>query len=260
MSVTTGKVRASFVHVFQPQAPLGGGEAKYSITLLIPKSDQATLNQLYAAIEAAKQDGVSKAFKGVMPAQLATPIYDGDGPRPNGDPFGEECHGCMVLRASSKDQPSVVDLNIQPIINPSDMYSGCYVRANINFYAYNSNGNRGIGCGLNSVQKVAEGEPLTARVSAQEAFGGNNVYPSGAAQAYNQAPATNYSPTPAPQMGYPPVQAPQGAYGQPVPNAYPPVQAPQRAYGQPGPGGYPQQPAAIDPITGAPMVGGVMGI
>ena len=91
MAITTGKVRASFVHIFQPSIPQNGGDPKYSITLLIPKGDAATLNSIYAEIEKAKQDGVQK-FGGSIPPMCRIPIYDGDGVRPaSGEPFGEEC-------------------------------------------------------------------------------------------------------------------------------------------------------------------------
>lgn len=258
MSITTGKVRASYVHIFQPQAPMNGvGDAKYSITLLIPKSDVTTINMIYAEIEKAKQEGIQKVFNGTMPAMLSMPIYDGDGKRPNGEDFGEECRGHMVIRASSKDQPSIVDANIQPILNPSEVYSGCYIRASINFYAYNQAGNRGVGCGLNAVQKITDGDPLTARVTAQEAFGGSNAYqpvqagyPAGGAYgsgsipyAAPSQPAYQQAPPMYPQM--PQMQAPvqQPAYQQ-----APPMQQP-----------YPQQ--QINPVTGRPLMpGGVMGI
>ena len=176
MAITTGKVRASYVHIFQPRTPENGGEPKYSVTLLIPKTDTATINSIYAEIERAKQEGAQKAFNGSIPPQCRTPIYDGDGYRPSGEAFGEECRGCMVITASAKQPPVIVGLDMQNILNPADVYSGCYIRANINFFAYNSNGNKGIGCGLNAVQKVGDGEPLGGRVSAEEAFGGANAY------------------------------------------------------------------------------------
>ena len=256
MSITTGKVRASYVHIFQPQAPLNGvGDAKDSVTLLIPKSDVTTINMIYAEIEKAKQEGIQKVFNGTMPAMLAMPIYDGDGKRLNGEDFGEECRGHMVIRASSKDQPSIVDANIQPILNPSDVYSGCYIRASINFYAYNQAGNRGVGCGLNAVQKIADGEPLTARVTAQEAFGGSNTYqpvqagyPVGGA--YGSAPyAASAQPAyPQAQPMYPQMPQMQAPVQQPPYQQAPTMQPP-----------YPAQ--QIDPVTGRPLMpGGVMGI
>jgi len=228
MAITTGKVRASFVNVFQPKAPANGGEPKYSITLLIPKTDTATLNAIYAEIEKAKQEGAQKAFKGAVPPMCKTTLYDGDGLQPSGVPFGEECRGCMVLRTSSKIRPLVVGLDMQPIINPADVYSGCYVRANVNFYAYSSEMNRGISCGLEAVQKIEAGEPLTHKVSAEEAFGGSNAY-TGMTEAY--------SGNTQPQSGYQQPHMSQQQYA------------------------YPQQGQQIDPITGKPaLAGGVMGI
>ncbi len=232
MAITTGKVRASYVHIFQPHTPLGEGEPKYSIALLIPKTDVATINAIYTEIEKAKQEGAQKVFGGNVPPVCKTTIYDGDGPQPSGMPFGEECRGHMVLRASAKIKPSIVGLDMDEIINPADVYSGCYVRANVNFYAYSNTMNKGIGCGLNAVQKIEDGEPLTARVSAEEAFGGSNTY---------MAPAGQY-----PAMGQ---SGYTGTYAQPpMPSAYQ----------QPAPAWQPQQ---IDPITGRPAVaGGVMGL
>lgn len=264
--MTTGEIRVSYVHVWQPQAPLGGGEPKYSITMLIPKSDAQTINAVYAAIEAAKQQGVATTWKGKMPPNVKIPIYDGDGTRPNGEPFADECKGHMIITGSSKQQPFVVDANVQPVINQADFYSGCYARAALNFFAYDSNGNRGIGCGLNGVQKTRDGEPLAGRISAEEAFGGANAY------------GTYQNQTPVPQTPYQPAAYPQQQY-QPQPQMPPTQPAPQ--YQQPAPqyqqqmAQYQQQPApqyqtpvyqqqmgygAIDPITGQPAIGGVMGI
>lgn len=229
MAITTGKVRASFVHIFQPRQQ-DDGDPKYSITLLIPKTDVNTLNAIYGEIEKAKQEGAQKVFGGSIPPGCRIPIYDGDGVRPtSGEPFGEECKGHMVITASAKLQPSIVGLDMQPVINPSEIYSGCYIRVNINFFAYNQRGNKGVGCGLNAVQKIEDGEPLTTRVSAEEAFGGSNAYAT-----------TGYQ---APAQGVP-------FYGQ-APMQTTPVPAAGYAYPQ----------GQIDPITGRPLLnGGIMGI
>lgn len=177
MPVTTGKVRLSYCHIWEPQAPQNGqGEPKYSVTILIPKTDAATLNAIYAEMAAAEQQGVISKWNGVRPPIVKNPLYDGDGVRPSGEPFGEECAGHMVMTASCKNQPSVVDLQVQPILNRADVYSGCYARVSISFFAYAQNGNKGIGCGLNCIQKIEDGEPLSGTVSAAEAFGGSNSY------------------------------------------------------------------------------------
>ena len=244
MAITTGKVRASYVNIFQPRIPENGGDPKYSVTLLIPKTDAATINAVFAEIERAKQEGAQKVFNGNVPPMCKTPLYDGDGYRANGELFGEEYKGHMVMTASAKMQPSIVGLDMQNIINPAEVYSGCYIRANINFFAYNSNGNKGIGCGLNAVQKIEDGEPLTARVSAEEAFGGTNTY-TGTGTGIYGAGVTGYQ-MPAPAMVYPP--AAPGTGFAPAPGM--PVRQPA-AY---------QTPQQIDPITGKPfLAGGVVG-
>lgn len=262
-AITTGKVRLSFCHVWQPQAPLNGqGDAKYSVTLLIPKNDVQTLNAIYAAMEAAKQEGVSSTWGGNLPPIVKYPIYDGDGVRSSGEPFGEECKGHMVITANSKAQPGVVDINVQPILNQSEVYSGCFARVNLNFFPYSNSGNKGIGCGLNCVQKVADGEPLSGGVSAEEAFGGKNAYVAAAAQnaqtqQYNAGmPAQSYQmPTQQPyqpptQQAYP--QAAMPPYGQ-IPQGSP--------YGNAGMPAQPyQQYPQIDPVTGQPAIGNVMGL
>lgn len=190
-AVTTGKARLSYEHLFAPYAHQQNQESKYSVTVLIPKSDVATKSRIDAAIAAATQNGVSKCWNGVKPPIVAIPVYDGDGVRPtSGEPFGAECKGCWVFTASSKQPPQVVDLSLNPIINASEVYSGCYARVNVNFFPYNSNGKRGIGCGLNCVQKLEDGEPLGGCVSAAEAFGAPMATPVNPAAPYNVDPIT----------------------------------------------------------------------
>ena len=168
--VITGKVRFSFCHVFEPQAPQGGGEPKYSITLLIPKSDKKTLQNIQAAMQEARDNFCKKNGAAALPAKPSHTLHDGDGTRPSGDPFGPECRGCWVITVSSKDKPVVVDYpDRKAITDPASVYSGCYGRAKINFYGYNRAGKKGISAGLLSVQKIHDGEPLGgARGSADD--------------------------------------------------------------------------------------------
>ena len=172
--VTTGEVRMSFVHVFKPYAYEQGQEPKYSVTILVPKTDVDTKARIDAAIEAAKQLGKDK-WNGVIPPIVATPVYDGDGVKPSdGTEFGPECKGHWVFTASAKAEypPEVVDLQLNPIINQSEVYSGCYGRVNVNFYPYSFSGKKGIGCGLGPVQKTRDGEVLGGSApTASQAFG-----------------------------------------------------------------------------------------
>lgn len=164
--VITGKVRLSYVHIFQPHAIEEGQEPKYSTAILIPKSDKATLKKIKNAVEAAKQAGLSNKFGGKLPANLKTPLRDGDEERPD----QEEYAGHYFLNASSKTAPGVVDQALNPIMDSEEVYSGCYARVSLNFYAFNVSGNKGIACGLNNVQKLADGDYLGGRSRAEDDF------------------------------------------------------------------------------------------
>lgn len=175
MNVTTGEARLSYAHLFKPYAYQPGQEEKYQVTVLIPKTDTATMGRINAAIEAAKQKGINDKWNGQCPPILNTPVYDGDGVRPSdGLPFGAECKGHWVFTASAKAEypPEVVDKMGNPIINQSEVYSGMYGRVNVTFFPYMFGGKKGIGCGLGPVQKLRDGEALGGSMpSAAQAFG-----------------------------------------------------------------------------------------
>lgn len=202
--VVTGEVRISYEHLLKPYAHQPGQEEKYSCTILIPKSDVTTKQRIDMAINAAIQDGVSAKWNGARPAQPPIPLYDGDGLRPNGEAFGEECKGHWVMTASSKLQPEVVDTNGNPIFSPSEIYSGMYARVFINFFAYNAAGKKGIGAGLGPVQKLRDGEPLGGRVSASDVFGGAPAYPQQQPQPQPQQQQYQTQPQPQYQQAYAP--------------------------------------------------------
>lgn len=166
--VVTGKVRFSFCHIFEPQEPQGGGEPKYSVTLLIPKSDTATVGKIKAAMSEARENFVKRNGAGSLPAQPVHTMHDGDGLRPGGEPFGPECKGCYVITVSNKQKPIIVDNMRNPIVDATEVYSGCYGRASINFYGYNRSGKKGISASLLSVQKLHDGEPFGTVGSADD--------------------------------------------------------------------------------------------
>lgn len=166
--ITTGKVRFSFCNLFTPQAPQGGGDPKYSVTLLIPKVDTATKAKIDQAMQEAAANFRERNGSASMPAKFNHTIHDGDGLRDSGEPYGPECKGHWVVTVSSKRQPVIVDANKQEIVDPNEVYSGCYGRACINAYGYNSNGKKGISFGLLSIQKLADGEPFGTVGSASD--------------------------------------------------------------------------------------------
>lgn len=166
--VVTGKVRLSYVNIFEPRASQGDGEEKYSVTLLIPKSDTSTLEKIKAAIVEARENFVAKKGTNSLPAKPNHTLHDGDGVRESGDPYGPECKGCYVITVSSKQKPVIVDAFRNEITDQGEVYSGCYGRAAINFYGYNSNGKKGISAGLLSIQKLHDGEPFGTVGSADD--------------------------------------------------------------------------------------------
>lgn len=163
--VVTGKCRLSYAHLFEPTSMEDGGQKFYSCALLIPKSDKATVNKIKAAEKIAIENGKAKVFGGKT-ANLKTPLRDGDEERPDDETYA----GHYFINVKCKQKPGLVDKDLQPILDQADLYSGCYVRASINLFAFNKNGNKGVGAGLNNIQKLAEGEPLGGRTRAEDDF------------------------------------------------------------------------------------------
>lgn len=164
--VVTGiNTRLSYANVWEPKS-INGGKEKYSVSLIIPKSDKPTINAIEKAIDAAIQEGIGK-FGGKKPnkATLKLPLRDGDVERDD-DAYQDS----YFINANSITAPQIVDKHVQPIHDRDEVYSGCYARVSINFYAFNTNGNRGIACGLGNIQKIRDGEPLGGHASASDDF------------------------------------------------------------------------------------------
>jgi hypothetical protein len=167
--VVTGVCRLSYANIWNPKS-INGGTPKYSTSVLIPKTDTKTVAKLKAAIQAAYEEGEGK-LKGngkTVPAlsSLKTPLRDGDEERPDDLAYA----GHWFINANSNSAPGVVDANREPIYDTSEIYSGVYARVSLSFYAFNSNGNRGIACGLQNVQKIRDGEPLGGKSRAEDDF------------------------------------------------------------------------------------------
>lgn len=168
--ITGPNMRFSYCSVWEPKS-INGGEPRYSVSVLIPKTDQETVEKIHEAISAAYRDGEGTLKgKGTLPPlkALKTPLRDGDTERPDDPAYA----GMWFLNANSGHAPQIVDIACNPILDRSEFYSGCYGRASITFFAFNTNGNRGIACGLNNLQKLRDGEPLGGRSTAVADFGG----------------------------------------------------------------------------------------
>lgn len=164
--VTGMNTRLSYAHLFEPVS-INGGAEKYSVSVLIPKDDKATIEKIEKAVDAAIEEGIAK-FGGKKPNKgaIKLPLRDGDIERDD-----EAYKGHYFVNANSLTAPQVVDTQLNPILDKSKVYSGCYGRVSLSFYAFNSNGNKGVACGLNNVQKVRDDEPLGGRTTAADDFG-----------------------------------------------------------------------------------------
>lgn len=156
--------RLSYANVWEPQS-INGSEPKYSVSVIIPKSDKTTIQKIQQAVEQAKQEAISK-FGGKIPANLKLPLRDGDIDRPDDEAYANS----YFINCNSKQKPQVVDQQVQPILDQAEVYSGCYGRVSVTFYGFNSNGNRGVAAGLGNIQKLKDGEPLGGRVRAEDEF------------------------------------------------------------------------------------------
>ena len=167
--ITGPKIRWSYANVWEPKS-INGGAPKYSVSLIIPKSDTKTVTAVKNAIQAAYDEGQSK-LKGSSKSvpslsSIKNPLRDGDLERPDDETYKDS----YFINANSATAPGIVDAARQPILERSEVYSGVYGRASINFYAFNSNGNKGIACGLNNLQKISDGEPLGGKTRAEDDF------------------------------------------------------------------------------------------
>ena len=163
--ITGVNTRLSYFHGWEPVS-INGGAEKYSVSVLIPKEDKKTIEAINKAIDAAITDGIAK-FGGKKPnkAAIKLPLRDGDVERDD-----EAYKGHFFLNANSTTAPQIVDKSVNPILDRNEVYSGCYARVSLNFYAFNSNGNKGIACGLGNIQKIKDGEPLGGKSNAADDF------------------------------------------------------------------------------------------
>ena len=156
--------RFSYLFCFKPNFT-NEADAKYSVSAIIPKSDTKTIELITSAIEEAKKEHIGK-WGGVIPINLRMPLRDGDVERPEDDAYKNS----YFINASSKQRPEVVDKNVNPISDSSEIYSGCYGRISLIFYGYKSGGNVGIGAALGNIQKIKDGDYLGNRASAVDEF------------------------------------------------------------------------------------------
>lgn len=168
-SVRLGEVRFSYTAVFQPKKNDDGTPSKYGVCIIIPKEDTETVNLVKEAIDAAKQRGKLEKWGGKIPANVKSCLRDGDIDREDDEAFA----GCYFLNASSRNKPGVKVLEdgvVSEALDDEDFYSGCYGAVTLDFFPYESSGNKGVGAGLNNVIKTRDGDRLSGGRSADEDF------------------------------------------------------------------------------------------
>lgn len=168
-SVRLGEVRFSYTAVFQPKKNDDGTPSKYGVCIIIPKEDTETVNLVKEAIDAAKQRGKMEKWGGKIPANVKSCLRDGDIDRDDDEAFA----GCYFLNASSRNKPGVKVLEdgvVSDALDDEDFYSGCYGAVTLDFFPYESSGNKGVGAGLNNVIKTRDGDRLSGGRSADEDF------------------------------------------------------------------------------------------
>ena len=168
--VITGKVRLSFSNLFEPRKNDDGTTGRYDCCLLIDKDDKDTINCINKAIENAKAKGVADKWGGKIPKNFQIPLHDGD--EKEDDQYSEQFVGNMFINPKSKSRPGIVDKHGARIIDAEEIYSGCWVVAALSFFPYDMNGNRGVGVGIDNVMKLADGDSLAGKPSAESDFAG----------------------------------------------------------------------------------------
>lgn len=167
--VVTGKVRFNYVNLFEPRESEEGYAPKYGICVLISKDDKDTINKINKAIEMVREN--AGEFYKSRDIYIKIPLRDGDEEKADMPEFKE----CYFLNATTKYRPEVVDKNCIRITNPEEVYSGCYGRTSLSFYPYENEDGPGIGCWLNNVQKLEDGEALVTRISPEEDFKDDDI-------------------------------------------------------------------------------------
>lgn len=169
-SARLGEVRFSYAHVFEPYASEEGKEKKYSVCVLVPKTDTATLALIEECVEAAKEAGISGKWGGKLPKKCGIPLRDGD---EECEEKGEAYKGMMFFNCSSKNPVGVRVLDggkVVEALDQDDFYSGCWGAVTVGFFPYDSNGNKGVGAGLNNLIKTRDDERLAGGTNADEDF------------------------------------------------------------------------------------------
>ena len=157
----------SYVTLFQPRQVNNQGDPKYSVQMIFDK--KADLKEFRAAIKEVAIEAFGPKAADIFDGnklKLHSPLRDGDEERED----RPEYKGTVFANASSKKKPGIVDRERSPVVSDEDCYSGCTMRASVALFSYDTNGNKGIGVGLNNVQVIKKGAHLDGRKAAEDEF------------------------------------------------------------------------------------------
>lgn len=178
-SMITGIVRLGFNNLFEKAPDTAEIHAgKYDACLLIDKSDKSTLDCVSKCVTATIAKGIKETWGGKKPVKLRTPLRDGDNDETaNGTPVNEGQYADiyrnkMFFSPWSNSRPGIVDRHGAQILDPDDVYAGCYILASISFFPYKKGSNCGVGVVLNNVLKVKDGDSLAGKPTAESDFQG----------------------------------------------------------------------------------------
>ena len=156
--------RFAYLNCWRPMKQ-HNGESKYSVSAVISKDDEETIELIRKTLEYVTEKSVSK-WGGRVPDKLRLPLHDGDVEKANNPVY----KNAYFINAKCKDAPQIVDGEVNPITNQSELYSGCYGNVSITFYGYNVGGSRGIAAWLCNIQKISDGEPIGRKILAKDEF------------------------------------------------------------------------------------------
>jgi hypothetical protein len=171
-NVVTPEFRVSYPNVHKPKKNELNGKEEYSVVALFSKStDLTALKELvYKTIVEKWGPDKAKWPTNSEGRPLRTPFRKQDDRMKDGVlPSGYEA-GAFYLNLKSEQKPGLVDQNLQPILDPSEFYGGCFARASIRAFAYDQKGNRGVSFSLGNLQKTRDGDPFGNRTRPEQDF------------------------------------------------------------------------------------------
>lgn len=168
--ITSTDTRLKWPNLAKPTAPSSGGEKKYNVKLIFPQTSECIqdISKVITKTYEANLDKFIDEQGNTIPlAELNTPLFLGAREYPN----QKEFNGCYFLKAYNRQRPLLYDkarAEEAPSdpeyskADPSEFHDGAYVSASLIFFAYAYGASRGIGCILDALMKIKDGDSFAA--------------------------------------------------------------------------------------------------